>query len=95
VCIVGVVTDSFKRKSKKGNNYMRLEISDETGRIGAMLGDTPKEKKLEVWLRNNSLPPEDSIVIINGKKGKNDTIFIDKLTIMDEKIVIKKSELKE
>ncbi len=95
VCIVGVVTDCFKRKSKKGNNYMRLEISDETGRIGAMLGDTPKEKKLEVWLRNNSMPPEESIVIIDGKKGKNDTIFIEKLTIMDEKIMMKKSDIKD
>lgn len=95
ICIVGVVTDCFKKKSKKGNNYMRLEISDETGRIGAMLGDTPKEKKLESWLRNNSLPPEDSIVIINGKKGKNDTIFIDKLTIMDERIAMKKNDIKE
>lgn len=93
--IVGVVTDCFKRKSKKGNNYMRLEISDETGRIGAMLGDTPKEKKLENWLKNNSMPSEDSIVIISGKKGKNDTLFIEKLEIMNEKIMMKKSDFKE
>lgn len=92
--IVGVVTDSIKKKSKKGNNYMSLELSDETGRIRAMLGDSPKEKKLEKWLENNKQPDEDQIVILVGKKNK-DTIFIDKLTIMDEVIAFNKKDLKE
>lgn len=94
VKIVGVVTDSIKKKSKKGNNYMSLELSDETGRIRAMLGDSPKEKKLEKWLQTNKQPDEDQIVILVGKKNK-DTIFIDKLTIMDEVIAFNKKDLKE
>lgn len=94
VKMVGVVTDSIKKKSKKGNNYMSLELSDETGRIRAMLGDSPKEKKLEKWLENNKQPDEDQIVILVGKKNK-DTIFIDKLTIMDEVIAFNKKDLKE
>lgn len=94
VKMVGVVTDSIKKKSKKGNNYMSLELSDETGRIRAMLGDSPKEKKLEKWLENNKQPEEDQIVILVGKKNK-DTIFIDKLTIMDEVIAFNKKDLKE
>lgn len=94
VKIVGVITDSIKKKSKKGNNYMSLELSDETGRIRAMLGDSPKEKKLEKWLENNKQPEEDQIVILVGKKNK-DTIFIDKLTIMDEVIAFNKKDLKE
>lgn len=94
VKMVGVVTDSIKKKSKKGNNYMSLELSDETGRIRAMLGDSPKEKKLEKWLENNKQPDEDQIVILVGKKNK-DTIFIDKLTIMDEIIAFNKKDLKE
>lgn len=94
VKIVGVVTDSIKKKSKKGNNYMNLELSDETGRIRAMLGDSPKEKKLEKWLETNKQPEKDQIVILVGKKNK-DTIFIDKLTIMDEVIAFNKKDLKE
>jgi hypothetical protein len=73
---------------------MSLELSDETGRIRAMLGDSPKEKKLEKWLENNKQPEEDQIVILVGKKNK-DTIFIDKLTIMDEVIAFNKKDLKE
>lgn len=94
VKIVGVVTDSIKKKSKKGNNYMSLELSDETGRIRTMLGDSPKEKKLEKWLETNKQPEEDQIVIIVGKKNK-DTIFINSLTIMDEIIAFNKKDLKE
>ena len=94
VKIVGVVTDSIKRKSKKGNNYMSLELSDETGRIRTMLGDSPKEKKLEKWLQSNKQPEKDQIIILVGKKNK-DTIFIDKLTIMDEVIAFSKKDLKD
>lgn len=94
VKIVGTVEECFKRRSQKNNNYMRMIIADETGTIDAMLGDSPKEKKLEKWLENNKQPEEGQIVILVGKKNK-DTIFIDKLTIMDEIIAFNKKDLKE
>lgn len=94
VKIVGVVTDCFKRKSKKGNNYLSVELSDETGRIRGMMGDTQKEKKLEKWLQTHKQPEEDQIVVLVGKKNK-DTIFIDSLKIMDEIVAFSKKDLKE
>ena len=59
-----------------------------------MMGDSPKEKKLEKWLQTHKQPEEDQIVVLVGKKNK-DTIFIDSLKIMDEIVAFSKKDLKE
>jgi hypothetical protein len=41
----------------------------------------------------NKLPKEESIVIVTGRKGE-DILFIDKMSILDEKIYMKLSEIK-
>ena len=94
VRMVGVVKDCFKKKSANGNKYAKLEISDENGKIKAMLLDTARQAKLTEYLDNgNKLPKEENIVILSGRKGE-DILFIDKMAILDEKIYMKLSEIK-
>jgi DNA polymerase-3 subunit alpha len=94
VRMVGVVKDCFKKKSANGNKYAKLEISDENGKIKAMLLDSARQAKLTEYLDNgNKLPKEENIVILSGRKG-DDILFIDKMAILDEKIYMKLSEIK-
>ena len=94
VRMVGVVKDCFKKKSVNGNKYAKLEISDENGKIKAMLLDSGRQAKLTEYLDNgNKLPKEENIVILSGRKGE-DILFIDKMAILDEKIYMKLSEIK-
>lgn len=94
VRMVGVVKDCFRKKSANGNKYAKLEISDENGKIKAMLLDSNQKARLTEYLDNgNKLPKEESIVIITGRKGE-DILFIDKMSILDEKIYMKLSEIK-
>jgi DNA polymerase-3 subunit alpha len=94
VRMVGVVKDCFRKKSANGNKYAKLEISDENGKIKAMLLDSNQKARLTEYLDNgNKLPKEESIVIVTGRKGE-DILFIDKMSILDEKIYMKLSEIK-
>jgi len=94
VRMVGVVKDCYRKKSKNGNKYARIELSDESGKIKAMLLDSANKMRLTEYLDNgNKLPKEESIVIITGKKGDG-VLFIEKLSILDEKIYMKLSEIK-
>lgn len=94
VRMVGVVKDCFRKKSANGNKYAKLEISDENGKVKAMLLDSAQKARLTEYLDNgNKLPKEENIVIITGRKG-DDILFIDKMAILDEKIYMKLSEIK-
>jgi len=94
VRMVGVVKDCYRKKSQNGNKYAKIELSDESGKIKAMLLDSNNKMRLTEYLENgNKLPKEESIVIISGKKGDG-VLFIDKMSILDEKIYMKLSEIK-
>ena len=94
VRMVGVVKDCYRKKSQNGNKYAKIELSDESGKIKAMLLDSANKMRLTEYLDNgNKLPKEESIVIITGKKGDG-VLFIDKMAILDEKIYMKLSEIK-
>ena len=93
--MVGVVEDCFKRQSRNGNKYARFELSDELGFINGILLDTTRQRKLTEYLdqNDNKLPKKESIVYIEGRKGDG-TIFLDKVSIYDDKIYMKLSDLK-
>ena len=95
VYMVGVVEDCFKRQSRNGNKYAKLEVSDELGFINGMLLDTARQTKLTEYLNqnDNKLPKKESVVYIEGRKG-DDIIFLDKVAIYDDKIYMKLSDLK-
>ena len=94
VKLVGVVTDSIVRTSRNGNKYMRLEIQDDVGKVNFMLANNRRSASLDTYLNaGGKKPKEGEIVFIYGSKGE-DIIFGEKITILDEKIYTKLSEIK-
>ena len=94
VKLVGVVTDCISRTSAAGNKYMRVEIQDDFGKIDFMLMNNRRSATLDNYLNNGGKKPkEEQIVFVYGSKGE-DIIFGDSITILDEKIYTKLSEIK-
>lgn len=94
VRIVGVVTEVKKTTSKKGNKYMMLSISDESGKLSGMFGDNAKDNKWSRHLEDKlPVPEEDSVVTVVGKKF-GDLLMVDKFSIVDEKIYTKLSQVR-
>jgi DNA polymerase-3 subunit alpha len=89
---IGFVEDSFCRKSKNGNDYLKLTINDEYGKFNALMVDG-RQKTLSKFKSKSSIPEKNSIVIIFGSKGE-DVLFLDNMSIVDEKIYMKLSDLK-
>ena len=89
---IAVVEDSFSRKSKNGNDYLKLTLSDEYGRYDAILVDGRK-KNFTKFRSKNNLPEKTNIVVFLGSKG-DDIIFLEELSIVDEKIYMKLSDLR-
>jgi len=94
VKFVGVVLDCITRTSRNGNKYMRLEVQDDFGKANFMLMNNRRSATLDNYLNNGGKKPkEGEIVFLYGSKG-DDVIFGEKLTILDEKIYTKLSEVK-
>lgn len=93
---VGSVVEVNKSISKKSNNpYLKLTLSDEEGTYAVMLMDNKRAKKFTEFVESGAkLPEEGDIVICMGSKS-NDIIFLDGLKIVNEKIYMKMSELKD
>lgn len=89
---IGYVEDVFCRKSQKGNDYMKITFGDEVGSIDGIMVDG-RDKKLTKYKSKSKIPEKNNIIICNGTKGE-DILFIDELSIMDEKIFMKLSDLK-
>lgn len=89
--MVGTVSDKpYKGRSKKGSDYLRLEVADETGIIRVMVFN----EKLERCERdNNGLPKEGNIIIVKGTKF-DEAIFADLITVQDNKVYTKLSQIK-
>jgi DNA polymerase III alpha subunit len=94
VKMVGWVTEAEKRTSRSGNKYLKVAIQDELGSLFTMMIDNLPQKRMTKYYEEGGVTPKkDSIVILTGKKS-NDTLFLDKIFILDEKIYMKLSELK-
>lgn len=94
VRIVGVVTEVKKTTSKKGNKYMMLSISDESGKLSGMFGDNAKANKWSRHLEEKlPVPEEDSVVTVVGKKF-GDLLMIDRFSIVEETIYTKLSQIR-
>ena len=94
VKFVGVVTDCISRTSRAGNKYMKVEIQDDFGKVNFMLANNRRSATLDNYLNDGGKKPkEEQIVFVYGTKGE-DIIFGEKITILDEKIYTKLSEIK-
>jgi hypothetical protein len=72
---------------------MRAEVQDDFGKVNFMLMNNRRSSTLDNYLNNGGKKPkEGEIVFVYGSKG-DDVIFGEKLTILDEKIYTKLSEI--
>ena len=91
---IGVVEDSFRSTSANGNKYIKILLSDEMGTIPGIMVDTRRQMTCTEYIDSGGkVPDKDNIVIIVGRKAE-DILFIDSLSIVDEKICMKLADLK-
>ncbi|MDO8609506.1 MAG: hypothetical protein Q7R95_03075, partial [bacterium] len=81
--------------SKNKNKYIKIFCSDHTGTGMIILCNSPKFDKINEFLEENGKKlAEDDIIVVRGKKGKDNMIWADKITIQDVKVFDKISKLK-
>ena len=91
---VGVVEDSFKNVSANGNQYIKFVVSDEVGSISGIMVDSRRDLTCTKFLdQGNKVPSKDSVITLTGRKGE-DILFIDSVSIVDDKIYMKLGDLK-
>ena len=101
VKLIGTISDTFKRTSRNGNEYIKLTIEDEKGSIDCLLlnsrrmvrGRWQNNNRLDKYLEENKeLPAKGNIALMRCSKGE-DVLFVEELNILDRKIYMKLSDL--
>jgi DNA polymerase-3 subunit alpha len=91
---IGVVEDCFRSTSANGNKYIKILLSDEMGTIPGIMVDTRRQMTCTEYIESGAkIPEKDNIVVLVGRKG-DDILFVDSLSIVDEKICMKLADLK-
>ena len=88
------IRDRYKGISRtaKKSRYIRFKIGDETGSLKVMIFNWKMD---ECEKNNDGLPKEKDIVIIEGTKMDQGTVFADSISIQNNKIYTKLSEIKK
>lgn len=92
VTFVTNVSEVFVGKAKNGNRYMRMLAMDESG-VGNIL--MFKQSLIGCEEFNGRLPEEDDVIMVQGKKKDNRTIFADKIGIQNAAIYFKFAEIEK
>lgn len=87
VAVVGEVKKSIGKESKKP--YARLELSEETGQIKALISGQNRIDACEQF--NGKFPKEGQIVIVHGSKGDGDIVFAESIIIQPNPVRVKKN----
>lgn len=91
---IGVAEDSFRKVSANGNQYIKILLSDEVGSFPVMMVDSVRKRTCTLYLEEgNKAPDKDNIVVVVGRKAQ-DILFVDSMSIVDEKICMKLGDLK-
>ena len=91
---IGVVEEGFRKTSSNGNQYIKVLLSDELGNFPAIMVDSRRKLTCTEYIDSgNKIPEKDNIVIVTGRKAE-DVVFIDSMSIVDEKICMKLADLK-
>ena len=91
---IGVAEESFRKTSGNGNQYIKILLSDEVGNFPAIMVDSRRKLTCTEYLESgNSIPAKDNIVVLTGRKA-DDVLFVDGMSIVDEKICMKLADLK-
>ena len=87
--VTGDIIDIQERTSKKGKGYVKIDISDESGKIELLIFE-PNLSKLK---EQNKIPVVGDIVIADIQKW-NGTCTVKDLKVCTDKVYLKLSELK-
>lgn len=91
---IGTVDSCKKSKSSNGNLYILINLIDDSGSLKILLCDNNKYKKCTEYIDSGSkIPEKNDILIVLGSKSKDDTIFADDISIMNEKIFLKLKDI--
>ena len=90
VVFIGQVDDCWKGRSRNGNKYFKLEISDETASTKVMIFN---DKMDDCQSLNNGLPQKKQIVIVKGSTADG-VVFANLISVQDNKVYTRLSELK-
>ena len=72
-----------------------MSLSDEHGNFDAMLIDNRRFRRFSNYVTSGKAWPEkENIVVLSGSKGE-DILFVDDMDIIDQKIYMKLSDLKD
>lgn len=95
VKIVGMVDEVYEGKSKKTNKpFIRIAIRDDVGSTKGLLMDAGRSERLTEFLQyNGKIPEKGDVVVLTARKGK-DIIWIESVSIVEDKAYMKTSELK-
>ena len=77
-----------------GNQYIKVILSDEFGNMPTMMVDSRRGRTCTEYIaKGNKIPDKDNILIVVGRKAK-DILFVDSMSVVDEKIHMKLADLK-
>ena len=95
VRFMGTIRDCTGVKvSKNGNEYVKLEVGDETDTIDVLLFNSKRNKSIDDCIdQNGGLPVKKNIVAVRGAKA-DDGVFANYVTVQDSKIYMKLGQLK-
>jgi len=93
VKMVGVVKEARKKVSRAGRPYLLVKIADEYGQTVCRLTDGGRDDKFTMYYEGGGkTPKENDIVVVYGSKAE-DSIFLNGLTILSERIYTKLSQI--
>lgn len=95
--LAGIVVDVHNTKSRTDKKMFKLILEDGDKTLNTILYD----KSYEKWVGHNTnnsgdvrFPQKEDIIIIVGRKS-NDIVFLERMTILEERGYLKISDLKE
>lgn len=91
---IAILDDFFVRTSKKGNRYMKLDISDDFGKASLLFCDSEKEKKLTNFLDMVDLK-KGAIVTVSAQRSDSGAQFVDSIKLITDKVYLKSRDLKK
>lgn len=90
------VKECFWKKTKKGGDFFKAETEDDTGDMNVMLFEQKRNDTFQVFKDTiGKKIEEESIIIVEGTKKSGDAIFANRIELVDEKVYLKLSELKD
>lgn len=92
---VAQIDDFFVKKSRNGSRYAKIDFSDDLGTISGLLGDFGDRQNLTNFLSSYKLQKEQIVVVNASFSRDGETLFIESMGCISEKVYTKLKELNE